>query len=242
MQLVVPALTFRHPDGTLDTAETERYAQRAAATWVHVFILSGTTTSGHLSTVAERAATIDVWTKAVDPSRVVACCWTSADLTEAHRRDVPTMAVLRNLDTERHALDFLTSLPRQSYLFSHPEFSPATLTPSLCRAAADAGRLPSGAKTSKVTTGQLTTLRAATGPEFTLWDGTARHIAASLAAGADGIVAAPLSHLPEPFPSPSVPELQQAVDQTQARLDQLTDRAARTQALFHLATTSHNQP
>jgi hypothetical protein len=144
--------------------------------------------------------------------------------------------VLRDLETEHEALELLSHLPRPSYLFSHPEFSPITLTPSLSRAAADAGRLPAGAKTSKVSPEDLAALRAETGPTFTLWDGTARHIAASLAAGADGIVAAPLSHLPEPFPPRDVPELQDAIDQTQAHLDRLPARDARTAALLNLAT------
>jgi hypothetical protein len=61
-----------------------------------VFVLSGTTTGGHHATVAERAATVDIWAKALDPSRVVACCWTSDDLTEAHRRDGQTWTLTMN--------------------------------------------------------------------------------------------------------------------------------------------------
>jgi dihydrodipicolinate synthase/N-acetylneuraminate lyase len=75
---------------------------------------------------------------------------------------------------------------------------------------------------------QIQELRASTGPELTIWDGSARHIADSLTAGADGIVAAPLSHLPEPFPHQDVAEVQQAIDTAQAHLDTLPTRDART--------------
>jgi hypothetical protein len=235
VQLVIPALTFRRTDGTLDTAGNERYARRAAETWAHLFILSGTTAGGHLTTTVERAAVLDVWAGVTGPSRIAACCWTPADVAEAERRGITPMVVLRDLATDGQALGLLGSLPQPSYLFSHPEFSPATLTPHLCRAAANAGCLPAGAKVSKASPEDLAALRTAAGPAFTLWDGTARHIAESLAAGANGVVAAPLSHIPDPFPPPSLPDLQHAVDQTQTHLDRLPDRAARTTALAELA-------
>ncbi len=236
MQLVIPALTFRRTDGTIDTADNERYARRAAKTWAHMFILSGTTTGGHLATTAERARVLDIWADIAGLSRITACCWTAADVTAAEHRGITPMVVLRDLATGPQALRFLAALPRPNYLFSHPEFSPTTLTPQLSRAAADAGCLPTGAKVSKAAPGDLAAFRVATGPTFTLWDGTARHIAESLAAGADGIVAAPLSHIPDPFPPPDLPELQQAIDRTQTHLDQLPGRTARTTALVNLAT------
>lgn len=235
MQLVLPALTFRHPDGQVDAAATVRYARRAADTWTHLFILSGTTTGGHHATTAERAAVVDIWAEVVGTDRITACCWTADDITAAQHRRVIPMVAMQNLDNERQALDFLTSLPRPSYVFSHPEYSRATFTPRLAAAAVTARVLPAGAKVSKIRPDRLTELRAATSTAFTLWDGTARHIAASLTAGADGIVTAPLSHLPAPFPRPQAAEVQRAVDATQSRLDELTNRDARTDALFELA-------
>ncbi|ORT51527.1 hypothetical protein [Frankia sp. KB5] len=235
MQLVLPTLTFRRPDGRLDTTATARYAERAAATWAHLFILSGTTTGGHHATPAERATVVDLWADTVGTDRLTACCWTREDIDHAWRRNVVPMAVLRNLADQAEALDFLSGLPRPVYLFSHPEFSPATCTPALATAAAHAGVLPAAAKVSKMPVDQIRELRASTGPDFTIWDGTARHIADSLTAGTDGIVAAPLSHLPDPFPGPNVTALQHAIDTTQAHLDTLPSREARAAALFHLA-------
>lgn len=235
MQLVLPTLTFHRPDGRLDTTATARYAKRAAATWAHLFILSGTTTGGHHATSAERAAVVDLWADAIGTDRLTACCWNRDDIDHAQRKNVVPMVAMLNLADEAEALTFLADLPLPAYLFSHPEYSPATWTPALATAAASAGVLPAGAKVSKMPVSQIQELRASTGPEFTIWDGSARHIADSLTAGADGIVAAPLSHLPEPFPRQDVTEVQQAIDTTQAHLDTLPSRDARTAALFHLA-------
>lgn len=235
MQLVLPTLTFRRPDGRLDTTATASYAERAAATWAHLFILSGTTTGGHHATPAERATVVDLWTDTIGTDRLTACCWTRDDIDHAQRKNVVPMVAMLNLAAQAEALDFLSGLPRPAYLFSHPEYSPGTWTPALATAAAHAGVLPAGAKVSKMPVDQLQELRASTGPEFTIWDGSARHIADSLTAGADGIVAAPLSHLPEPFPRQDIAEVQQAIDTTQAHLDTLPTRDARTAALFHLA-------
>ncbi|WP_131769735.1 hypothetical protein [Candidatus Protofrankia californiensis] len=234
-QLVIPALTFRKTDGTISAADTERYARCAAATWADLFILSGTTTNGHTATTAERAATIDIWTAAVSPDRITACCWSPADITEAERRGITPMVVLRDLHTIDQARGFLAALPNPSYVFSHPEFSGHTFTPELVPTAITHGCLPRGAKVSKASPEDLAALRAAAGPTFTLWDGTARHVAASLAAGANGVVAAPLSHIPELFPARDVPELQDAIDRTQTVLDQLPSRASRTSALIEFA-------
>ncbi|KLL12188.1 MULTISPECIES: hypothetical protein [Protofrankia] len=235
LQLVIPALTFRTTDGAISTTDTERYARRAAATWADLFILSGTTTNGHTATTAERAATIDIWTAVISPDRITACCWSPADITEAERRGITPMVVLRDLHTIDQARGFLAALPNPSYVFSHPEFSGHTLTPDLAHSALAHGCLPRGAKVSKVGSEDLAALRGAAGPAFALWDGTARHIATSLAAGANGVVAAPLSHIPEPFPARDAPELQDAIDRTQTVLDQLPNRASRTDALINLA-------
>jgi hypothetical protein len=37
----MPALTFHHPDGALDTDSIRGYIRRAAGTWAHLFLLNG---------------------------------------------------------------------------------------------------------------------------------------------------------------------------------------------------------
>ncbi|WP_250639726.1 hypothetical protein [Frankia sp. AiPa1] len=223
------------PSGAIDRQVTADYARRAAGTWAHRFILSGTTTGGHQASEAERAAVAELWAETIGVERLTACCWTTADITNATAAGAVPMVVLRDLASDREALNLFASLPRPSYLFSHPEFSPTTLTPQLAAAAQTAGILPAAAKVSKVPTDTIAALRTATGPDFTLWDGTARHIAESLTAGANGIVTAPLSHIPDPFPTDNVTKIQAAIDTVQHHLDTHHGREARTAALFAMA-------
>ncbi|MCM3884792.1 hypothetical protein [Frankia sp. R82] len=239
MHLMLPALTFRTPSGDIDRPTTAAYAYRAAQTWAHRFILSGTTTGGHQTSEADRAMVVELWAETIGVDRLTACCWTAADITHATAAGVVPMIVLRDLASDHDVLNLFASLPRPSYLFSHPEFSPTTLTPQLAATAQAAGILPAAAKVSKVRPDTIAALRTATGPDFTLWDGTARHIAESLTAGADGIVTAPLTHLPDPFPTDNVTELQAAIDATQHHLDTQHGRDARTAALFAMATPRH---
>ncbi len=236
MHLVLPALTFRTPSGAIDRPATADYARRAASTWAHRIILSGTTTGGHQASEADRAAIVELWAETIGTDRLTACCWTAADITNATATGVVPMVVLRDLANDHDALNLFAGLPRPSYLFSHPDFSPTTLTPQLASAAQTTGILPAAAKVSKVPPDRIAALRTATGPYFTLWDGTARHIAESLTAGADGIVTAPLSHLPDPFPTQDVTELQTAIDTAQHHLDTHHGRDARIAALLAMAT------
>ena len=105
----------------------------------------------------------------------------------------------------------------------------------LATAARDAGVLPAGGKFAKISLDGVRALRAATGRDFALWDGRCRHIAASLAVGAAGIIATPLSHLPDPFPPAELSHLQAALDGYQAALDALATRAERTLMLQRAA-------
>ncbi|MCK9921877.1 hypothetical protein MXD61_08260 [Frankia sp. AgPm24] len=239
MHLVLPALTFRTPSGGIDRPTTAEYARRAGRTWAHRFILSGTTTGGHLASEVDRATVVELWAETIGVDRLTACCWTPADITHATAAGVVPMVVLRDFASDHDVLNLFANLPRPSYVFSHPEFSPATLTPQLAAAAQAAGVLPAAAKISKVPPDTIAALRTATGSDFTLWDGTARHIAESLTAGADGIVTAPLSHLPDPFPTDNVAELQATIDAAQHHLDTAHGRDARTAALFAMATPRH---
>ncbi len=114
-----------------------------------------------------------------------------------------------------------------------------TTPPGVTAAARVTSVLLAAAKVSKFPSSDIAALRTATGQDFALWDGTARHIAASLDGGADGIVTAPLSHLPDLFPAAQVVQLQAVIDAAQHHLDTQPGRDARTAALFAMATAGH---
>jgi hypothetical protein len=114
------------------------------------------------------------------------------------------MAVLRQLDRPS-ALEFLRQLPEGATVYSHPMFGGTTFDARLARDAQIAGALPAGGKLAKITTDQVSSIHSAAGNLFRLWDGSSRRIAASLDAGAAGIVATPLSPFGENFP-PRTPQ------------------------------------
>jgi hypothetical protein len=231
--VIVPALAPER--GAIERDDVRAYAARAATTWVDAFLLSGSTTRGDLLSVTDRAAVIDLWLEHLPPRRLLACCWEPADVDEAASRGVPVMAVMRGLQNSDAALRFLASLPAGAYVYSHPMYSPIVFDAQLAQAATAHGVLPAGGKLAKIGLSEVTELRAAAGPDFALWDGRCRHIGASLAAGASGVIITPLSHLPHPFPPRDLPELQAAVDAYQAALDALPTRAERTGVLLRAA-------
>ena len=237
--VIVPVLTPARDALERDTVRA--YAVRAAATWVDVFLLAGSTTRGDLLSVMDRAALIDLWLEHLPPHRLLACCWEPADVDEALSRGVPVMAVMRGLPDRDAALKFLSSLPSGAYVYSHPMYSPIVFDAQLAQAATADGVLPAGGKLAKIGLSEVTALRAATGPAFALWDGRCRHIGASMAAGASGVIVTPLSHLPQPFPPRELPELQVAVDAYQAALDALPTRAERTGVLLREAFGDENR-
>ena len=235
-QIVVPALALRSPDGAaIDAEATARYAQRAARTWIDAFILSGSTTRGDLLTIDERTDILDLWLRFAAPARLVACCWCQDDLHEATRRAITPMVVMRSARSDEQALSLLASLPPSAYVYSHPKYDARVLDVGLTVAARRQGVLPAGAKLSKVTTADITAIRRAAGPRWTLWDASSRHIDASFAAGASGVVVSPLSHFPSPFPDRTLSALQSTIDVVQAQMDQLPSRDARSQLLHELA-------
>ena len=228
--VIVPALT-PGTDGAIQTAAAHAYAQRAASTWIDAGLLSGSTTRGDLLTVAQRADLIDLWRQHVPADRLIACCWTTDDVTAAAERGVAPMIVLRDLADRQAALDFLASLPAGTYIYSHPMYTPTVFDAELAAAACAEKVLPAGGKLAKVDLNEVTAIRAAAGPGFRLWDGRCRHIAASAEAGAAGVIVTPLSHIPDPFPEPNLPDLQAAVDRYQAAIDAQPDRPHRTALL-----------
>lgn len=207
--IVVPALTLRTPSGHVDETATAKYAQRAATTWVDRFILSGTTTKGQRQSEAERTAVLDLWLGLASSTRLLACCWSMGDVENARRRAVTPIVVMRDLPDRAAAYKFLRSLPAGAYVYSHPTHSPVVLDAQLCADTRAAGFLPVGAKVAKVTRGDIQAMRAQTSPEFALWDASSRDVRASVAAGASGVVATPLSPIARPFPARDLDRMDQ---------------------------------
>lgn len=234
MIVYVPALTPGAP-GTIDIGAIRPYINRAANTWVHSFLLSGSTTRGDLLSVGDRGSIIDIWLEKLPPERLVACCWNSDDIKEANTRGVRPMAVLQGLANKVAALDFLSSLPIGSYIYSHPMYTPTIFDSELAALAAQKGMLPAGGKIAKIGFSDIASIRDATGPEFALLDGSSRQIGNRIKAGAVGVIATPLSHLPLPFPAADLSALQPVIDASQATLDALPDRPARTAHLLQAA-------
>jgi len=236
--IVVPALTIRTPEGSLDTQRTAQYSRRAASTWVDRFILSGTTTRGYSMTEQERVRVLRVWLDHTDPARVLACCWSRADVDNAVTQGVTPLVAIPHLHNDHAALRFFASLPIGSFIYSHPGNSPTVFNAQLCSKARGSDCLPAGAKLSKVSHREITAVRAQAGPAFILWDGSSQDIAGSIAAGATGVVTTPLCPITQPFPPRTLAQLQAALDEVQAYLDRLPSRDARSDHLAALAVAS----
>ncbi len=236
--IVVPALTIRTPEGNLDEQRTAQYARRAAGTWVDRFILSGTTARGYTMTEQERLCVLRRWLDHADPARVLACCWSRADVDNAAAQGVTPIVVMPHLHNDDATLRFLASLPAGSFIYSHPGNSPTVFDAQLCSKARSSGCLPVGAKLSKVSHREIAAVRAQAGPSFILWDGSSQDIAGSITAGATGVVATPLSAFAQPFPPRNLAHLQPALDEVQADLDRLPSRDARSDHLSALAAAS----
>lgn len=233
--IVVPALALRHDNGDTDYPATRHYAERAAATWVDHFILSGSTTRGRDLTADQRAQILDLWLDVAEPHRLLACCWEPQDFDNAAARGIAPLATMCDLNGRDAALAFLRDLPTGACIYSHPMFGGAVFDAELAAAAADQEILPAGGKIAKITTTGIAEVRAATGPSFTLWDGSSRRILASLLAGAAGVVATPLCAFEIDLPAKEVPLIQAMVDPVQDALDALPDRQSRTSELLKRA-------
>jgi len=236
--IVVPALALRAVSGHLDEQAIAKYARRAASTWVDCFILSGTTTQGQSLSTAERAVVLDLWLDLTPATRLLACCWSAGDMVNALHRGIAPIVVMRDLSDRAAASSFLHSLPAGAYVYSHPAHSRIVLDAQLCADAREAGFLPVGAKVAKVTHSDIRSIRDQTGPDFTLWDASSRNIRASVAAGASGVVATPLSPFASPFPSRGVDSVQGVVDRVQADLDRMASRDARSAYLAERAVAA----
>jgi len=188
-------------------------------------------------TLEERATVLDIWLDVAPPTRLLAGCWVASDFDQAQQRGVAPIVVMRDLADRTAALAFLRSLPVGAYVYSHPAHSPVILDGELCAAVREAGFLPAGAKVAKVRPPELRAVRSATGESFALWDASSRNIAGSLAAGASGVVATPLSPFAPHTPPRDLDTLQPVLNAVQYELDGLGEAAARRDYLHALAAS-----
>lgn len=130
--IVVPALTIRTPEGSVDKQGTAQYAKRAASTWVARFILSGTTARGYSMTERERLCVLRVWLDHAHPARVLSCCWSRTDVDNATAQRVTPIVAMPHLHDDDATLRFLASLPAGSFIYSHPGNSPTIFDAQLC--------------------------------------------------------------------------------------------------------------
>jgi hypothetical protein len=230
--VVVPTLNLSTPSGEIDSVANRRYADLGAETWIDHFLLNGSTTRGDALSVHQRASILDIWIDSVGPDRVLACCWDREDIDQALMRRVTPMVVMSDLRDRDEALDFLADLPGGSTVYSHPAmFDGVSFDADIAEAAAKLGCLPSGGKLAKIRLSEISRIRQAA-PAFRTWDGSSRHIADSIEAGADGVVATPLTaSFPNCVGLKSIHEVQAIADPVQAALDDLPDRPARTRYL-----------
>lgn len=110
--------------------------------------------------------------------------------------------VMSGLDNQHQALHFLAELPDNAYVYSHPRNTRTALDTTLASAAVANDALPAGAKIAKISLRDITRFRSAVGPHFELWNGSSRHIRASIRNGASVLSPPPLP--PCRTPSPNV--------------------------------------
>lgn len=236
--IVVPVLTLVGENGRIDRSACVAYAQRARATWLDAFLVSGSLGLGLSQTMASRLELLSIWLEQVPADRLLGCAWDAAEVDEVRRLGVRPVAVLKSAENGRAVLRQLEQLPVDSWVYSHPQYSGAVLSPAVVGKARAAGALPAGAKVSKVELADVQALRGAAGQTFELFDGRCRHVRASVEAGATGVVAVPLSTLPEDLPPRiEVDQLQVVIDRGQRVVDGLpnvVDQAAMLRQILAL--------
>jgi dihydrodipicolinate synthase/N-acetylneuraminate lyase len=232
--IMVPALTPRNGNGEIDRKACLTYAEQASQTWIDLFMLAGSIGEGFALTSQQRAWVLETWLERVPAERLLACAWSIEDLSCIQRLGVRPVMVLKNLADQAEALQLLSSLPKGSFVYSHPRYTKTTLTPSVAEEARARNTLPAGAKLSKVSLDDISALRTATGDAFALYDGRSRHIQRSVAAGATGVVVVPLSILPEELPGRSeLPALQDLINRIQEEIDSISSVSDQASMLLH---------
>jgi dihydrodipicolinate synthase/N-acetylneuraminate lyase len=229
---MVPVLTLVDEWGQVDAGACSAYAQRASEGWLDLFLVSGSLGLGFALARETRRELVHTWLARVSASRLVACCWEAGEVEEVAALGVRPMVVLRGAEGDGAVLDALRELPGGCFVYSHPQYTPSTLTAPVVEKARADGVLPVGAKVSKVELDEVRALRAAAGPGFELFDGRCRHVRASVEAGATGVVAVPLSTLPADLPPrDDLDGLQTVIDRGQAVVDRLPDLASQAAEL-----------
>ncbi|MFD8104363.1 dihydrodipicolinate synthase family protein [Nocardia fluminea] len=233
--IIVPALHIPRANGGIDLDRTLRYAEEAAASWVDQFLINGSTTGGRELPGADREAILDIWLDAVGRERLLACSWSWRDIAVARERGVMPMAVMTPDFVGADVLRWFRELTPAT-IYSHPVYGGPVWTPELARTSAAAEMAPLGGKVSKVDIDQVRALHAAA-PEFSLWDGSARHICESLDAGASGVVLTPLAGDLHRLPSKTIHDVQKFVNIIQAELDQIGRKVDRQRLLLDRANS-----
>lgn len=239
-RLILPVPTLRNANGSVDFDASRDYAERAARTWVELFLLSGSTGLGNQSSSVERAHLLDIWLKSVPGERILAACWTDDDARLAQSRRVRRIAVMQSASDNKACNEALSSVPDGALVYSHPRYSRVTFSPEVAQEALRANLLPAGAKVSKISTHDVRRMREIVGTKFELWHGSSRDVAASIAAGASGVVAMPLAALPVPFPKPAIEDVQSTVDKIRSVIGGHARHVDRVAALCNLARQGHS--
>jgi len=233
--IVVPPLTLWNGNGEVDCGATAAYAQLAALTWIDLFMLSGSIGEGKTSSPSARRRTLEIWAEHVPKERLFACVWSSADYPYLKELGVRPVVVLQELKDISALLKLLANIPAGSFIYSHPEYSATTFSPSVAEQAVNAGLLPSGAKISKISLADIHKMRSVVGDRFLLFDGRCRHIEASVKAGATGVVVVPFCLIPRDLPDRTeLVKLQTMIDETQALVDREGGVAAQARMLTGL--------
>lgn len=218
--VVVPVLSLLDARGQVDRGACAAYAQRARETWLDGFLVAGSLGMGSLLPDRVRHDLVDVWLDNVPAERLFVCAWGAALVEQVSEAGVRPVLVLRDLEDDAAVLRALEGLPVDALVYSHPQYTRAVLSPVVVDKARSEGLLPAGAKVSKVDLDEVRAFRDAAGPEFELFDGRCRHVQASVAAGATGVVAVPLTVLPEDLPPRACMDaLQAVIDRGQAVVD-----------------------
>jgi dihydrodipicolinate synthase/N-acetylneuraminate lyase len=227
MNLLVPVVTLADDGGRVDEDATHRYAvefRRWAAD--ARALLCGSTGLGDTLAPAARGRVFEVWGEHLPADRLVCCAW---DIDEARRLAGQGRQVLlagSAVADPARLTEVVRGVPGDLLLYSHPRFG-WVVSPQVLGALRDRGALPRGVKLSKASPAVVRACRAAGGGGLALWDGSARNVRASLAAGADGVAAACLAAMPPTAHPTDVVELQRLVDSWLVPLDAITDRRAR---------------
>ena len=237
--VMVPVLTLLDSAGRLDRGACLAYAQRARETWLDLFLVAGSLGLGSTMTRRARSELLAVWLEQVPVSRLVVCGWEPGEVEDIAQSGVRPMAVLQGAGDESAVLDVLTGVPNEAFVYSHPQYSPVTISAAVLAKARAMDALPAGAKMSKVGLDDIRAAREVLGSEFTLLDGRCRHLGESVRAGATGVVAVPLSVLPADLPPRGdVAGLQAVIDRVQMVVDGQPSVASQAHALEEILAAS----